>query len=149
MFLTEVRRFNDDDLHAWASSILAELHEAGKSFTAHYIGYGHWTLGRIKNQLIRKNDLTIIFCFDYTLPEQKEQIMQQVCNNTDAKLLWVGAEKNPFDHPRIKCIFWPADMLLQNKEYRRFANVDKSPSKDRHWISTSLGIRPHRIYAAS
>ena len=149
MFLTEVRRFNDEDLHAWATSILTELKEAGKSFSAHYIGYGHWTLGRIQNQLIEKNGVTIIFCFDYTLNEQKEDIIQQVNNNTDAELIWIGAEKQPFDHPRIKCIFWPADMLLQNKQYRKFTDVTKAPSKNRHWISTSLGIRPHRIYAAS
>ena len=149
MFLTEVRRFNDEDLYSWATSILIELKEAGKSFTAHYIGYGHWTLGRLKNQLIGKNGLTIIFCFDYTLNEQKESIIQQVNNNIDAKLIWIGAEKQPFDHPRIKCVFWPGDMLLQNKQYREFTDVNKSPSKNRHWISTSLGIRPHRIYAAS
>jgi hypothetical protein len=40
-------------------------------------------------------------------------------------------------------------MLLQNKQYKKFDDVEKEPSEQRHWISTSLGIRPHRIYAAS
>lgn len=149
MFLTEVRRFNDEDLYAWATSLLTELKEAGKSFTAHYIGYGHWTLGRVQNDLIVKSGLTVIFCFDYTLDEQKKDIIRQIDSNTDAKLLWIGAEKQPFDHPRIKSVFWPADMLLQNKQYKRFDDMQKDPAKSKHWISTSLGIRPHRIYAAS
>jgi hypothetical protein len=40
-------------------------------------------------------------------------------------------------------------MLLQNNEYKKFDNIEKEPSEQRHWISTSLGIRPHRIYMAS
>ena len=40
MFLTEVRRHNDEDLHAWAKSLLTDLKNAGTTFTAHYIGYG-------------------------------------------------------------------------------------------------------------
>ena len=102
MFLTEVRRFNDEDLYAWATSLLTELKEAGKSFTAHYIGYGHWTLGRVQNDLIVKSGLTVIFCFDYTLDEQKKDIIRQIDSNTDAKLLWIGAEKQPFDHRPLR-----------------------------------------------
>ena len=45
MFLTEVRRHNDEDLHAWAKSLLTDLKNAGITFTAHYIGYGQWTFG--------------------------------------------------------------------------------------------------------
>ena len=45
MFLTEVRRHNDEDLHAWAKSLLTDLKNAGTTFTAHYIGYGQWTFG--------------------------------------------------------------------------------------------------------
>ena len=45
MFLTEVRRHNDEELHAWAISLLTDLKNAGTTFTAHYIGYGQWTFG--------------------------------------------------------------------------------------------------------
>ena len=158
MFLTEVRRHNDQELHAWAISLLTDLKDAGSMFTAHYIGYGQWTLGdeneykdniiNLKN-LISKTGKTIIFCFDFTLEDNKKAIVQEMEENKDAELLWIGAEKDPFDHPRIKSVFWPADMLLQNKQYKKFDDVEKEPSEQRHWISTSLGIRPHRIYAAS
>jgi hypothetical protein len=158
MFLTEVRRHNDEELHAWAISLLTDLKNAGDRFTAHYIGYGQWTFSDenlIKNKIIKlktiisKTGKTIIFCLDFTLADNKKEIIQIMEENKDAELLWIGAEKDPFDHPRINCVFWPADMLLQNKEYRKFDNVEKDPSKQRHWISTSLGIRPHRIYVAS
>jgi len=158
MFLTEVRRHNDQELYAWAISLLTDLKYAGSTFTAHYIGYGQWTFGdeneykdniiNLKN-LISKSGKTIIFCFDFTLHDNRKEIIQIMEENKDAELLWIGAEKDPFNHPRIDCVFWPADMLLQNKEYRKFDDVEKEPSEQRHWISTSLGIRPHRIYAAS
>ena len=45
MFLTEVRRHNDQELYAWAISLLTDLKDAGSKFTAHYIGYGQWTFG--------------------------------------------------------------------------------------------------------
>ena len=158
MFLTEVRRHNDEELHAWAISLLTDLKNAGDRFTAHYIGYGQWTFGdenlikdKIKKlkTIISKTGKTIIFCFDFTLAENKKEIIQIMEENKDAELLWIGAEKDPFDHPRINCVFWPADMLLQNKQYKNFDDIKKEPSEQRHWISTSLGIRPHRIYVAS
>ena len=158
MFLTEVRRHNDEELHAWAISLLTDLKEAGTTFTAHYIGYGQWTFGdeneykdnkiTLRN-LFSKTGTTIIFCFDFTLEENRKEIIQAMEEKKDAELLWIGAEKQPFDHPRIDCVFWPADMLLQNKQYKKFNDVEKEPSEQRHWISTSLGIRPHRIYSAS
>jgi len=158
MFLTEVRRHNDEELHAWAISLLTDLKDVGTTFTAHYIGYGQWTFGdenefkdnkiTLKN-LISKTGTTIIFCFDFTIEDNRKDIIQAMEEEKDAKLIWIGAEKDPFDHPRINCVFWPADMLLQNKQYKNFDDVEKEPSEQRHWISTSLGIRPHRIYAAS
>jgi len=149
MFLTEVRRHNDEELHAWAVSLLNNLKTTGTTFTAHYIGYGQWTFGRLQRKLISKTGITIIFCFDFTLEVNRKDIVQEIEENKDAELLWIGAEKEPFNHPRINCVFWPADMLLQNKQYKKFNDVEKEPSKQKHWISTSLGIRPHRIYAAS
>ena len=158
MFLTEVRRHNDEELHAWAISLLTDLKNAGTTFTAHYIGYGQWTFGdenEVKDNninlrnLFSKTGTTIIFCFDFTLEENRKEIIQVMEENKYAKLLWIGAEKEPFDHPRINCVFWPADMLLQNKQYKKFNDIEKEPSEQRHWISTSLGIRPHRIYSAS
>jgi len=158
MFLTEVRRHNDEELHAWAISLLTDLKDVGTTFTAHYIGYGQWTFGdenefkdnkiTLKN-LISKTGTTIIFCFDFTIEDNRKDIIQAMEEEKDAKLIWIGAEKDPFDHPRINCVFWPADMLLQNKQYKNFDDVEKEPSEQRHWISTSLGIRPHRIYMAS
>ena len=158
MFLTEVRRHNDEELHAWAISLLTDLKDAGTTFTAHYIGYGQWTFGdenefkdnkSILKNLFSKTGTTIIFCFDFTIEDNRKDIIQAMEEKKDAKLIWIGAEKDPFDHPRINCVFWPADMLLQNKQYKNFDDVEKEPSEQRHWISTSLGIRPHRIYAAS
>ena len=158
MFLTEVRRHNDEELHAWAISLLTDLKDAGTTFTAHYIGYGQWTFGAENefkdNQIILKNlfsktGTTIIFCFDFTIEDNRKDIIQAMEEKKDAKLIWIGAEKDPFDHPRINCVFLPADMLLQNKQYKNFGDVEKEPSEQRHWISTSLGIRPHRIYMAS
>ena len=158
MFLTEVRRHNDEELHAWAISLLTDLKNAGTTFTAHYIGYGQWTFGdenEVKDNninlrnLFSKTGTTIIFCFDFTLEENRKEIIQVMEENKYAKLLWIGAEKEPFDHPRIDCVFWPADMLLQNKQYEKFNDIEKEPSEQRHWVSTSLGIRPHRIYSAS
>ena len=158
MFLTEVRRHNDEELHAWAISLLTDLKNAGCKFTAHYIGYGQWTFGdenliksKIKKlkTIISKTGKTIIFCFDFTLTENKKEIIQIMEENKDAELLWIGAEKDPLDHPRINCVYWPADMLLQNQQYKKFNNVEKEPSTKRHWISANLGIRPHRIYMAS
>ena len=158
MFLTEVRRHNDEELHAWAISLLTDLKDAGTTFTAHYIGYGQWTFGdenefkdntiTVKN-LFARAGTTIIFCFDFTIEDNRKDIIQAMEEKKDAKLIWIGAEKDPFDHPRINCVFWPADMLLQNKQYKNFDDVEKEPSEQRHWISTSLGIRPHRIYMAS
>ena len=158
MFLTEVRRHNDEELHAWAISLLTDLKDAGTTFTAHYIGYGQWTFGDenefkdnkiILKNLFSKTGTTIIFCFDFTIEDNRKDIIQAMEEKKDAKLIWIGAEKDPFDHPRINCVFWPADMLLQNKQYKNFDDVEKEPSEQRHWISTSLGIRPHRIYMAS
>jgi hypothetical protein len=158
MFLTEVRRHNDEELHAWAISLLTDLKDAGTTFTAHYIGYGQWTFGDenefkdnkiILKNLFSKTGTTIIFCFDFTIEDNRKDIIQAMEEKKDAKLIWIGAEKDPFDHPRINCVFWPADMLLQNKQYKNFGDVEKEPSEQRHWISTSLGIRPHRIYMAS
>ena len=158
MFLTEVRRHNDEELHAWAISLLTDLKDAGTTFTAHYIGYGQWTFGDenefkdnkiILKNLFSKTGTTIIFCFDFTIEDNRKDIIQAMEEKKDAKLIWIGAEKDPFDHPRIDCVFWPADMLLQNKQYKNFDDVEKEPSEQRHWISTSLGIRPHRIYMAS
>ena len=158
MFLTEVRRHNDQELYSWAISLLTDLKNAGGRFNAHYIGYGQWTFGdenliksKIKKlkTIISKTGRTIIFCFDFTLTENKKEIIQIMEENKDAELLWIGAEKDPLDHPRINCVFWPADMLLQNKQYKKFNNVEKEPSQQRHWISANLGIRPHRIYMAS
>ena len=158
MFLTEVRRHNDEELHAWAISLLTDLKDAGTTFTAHYIGYGQWTFGdenefkdnkSILKNLFSKTGTTIIFCFDFTIEDNRKDIIQAMEEKKDAKLIWIGAEKDPFDHPRINCVFWPADMLLQNKQYKNFDDVEKEPSEQRHWISTSLGIRPHRIYMAS
>jgi hypothetical protein len=148
MFLTEVRRHNDQELYDWAGSMLADLKDEGKIFSAHYLGYGQFTLDRNEN-LISSSGTTIIFCFDFTLEDTRKNIIKEVEKNKDVQLLWIGAEKDPFDHPRIKNIFWPADMLLQNNEYKKFDNIEKEPSEQRHWISTSLGIRPHRIYMAS
>jgi hypothetical protein len=148
MFLTEVRRHNDQELYDWAGSMLADLKDEGKIFSAHYLGYGQFTLDRNEN-LISSSGTTIIFCFDFTLEDTRKNIIKEVEKNKDVRLLWIGAEKDPFDHPRIKSVFWPADMLLQNKQYKKFDDVEKEPSEQRHWISTSLGIRPHRIYAAS
>jgi hypothetical protein len=158
MFLTEVRRHNDEELHAWAISLLTDLKDAGTTFTAHYIGYGQWTFGDenefkdnkiILKNLFSKTGTTIIFCFDFTIEDNRKDIIQAMEEKKDAKLIWIGAEKDPFDHPRINCVFWSADMLLQNKQYKNFGDVEKEPSEQRHWISTSLGIRPHRIYMAS
>ena len=109
-----------------------------------------WKDNRITvESLFAKAGTTIVFCFDFTIEDIRKDIIQAVEVNKDAKLLWIGAEKDPFDHPRIDCVFWPADMLLQNKQYNNFDDIEKEPSEQRHWISTSLGIRPHRIYAAS
>ena len=151
MFLTEVRRYNDDDLFNWAVSLLASLKD--KDFIAHYIGYGQFTLAvdehfnDLKYSLTKNK--TIVFCYDYILDDVRKRIVDEMEKNKDATLIWIGAEKDPFDHPRIKNIFWPGDMLLQNKEYQKFDNVEKDPSNEKHWISTSLGSRPHRIYMAS
>jgi len=156
VFLTKVRRHNDIPLYDWAITLLTELKKKGKIFTAHYLGYGQFTLEQLEQNALEKNEdlfsnsgTTIVFCFDYTLEETRRNILQEVEKNKNIKLLWVGAEKDPFDHPRIKNIFWPADMLLQNKEYKKFDNIEKEPSSKTHWISTSLGIRPHRVYMAS
>ncbi len=151
MFLTEVRRHNDNDLFDWAVSLLSNLED--KNFTAHYFGYGQFTLvvdehfNDLKYSLTKNK--TIVFCYDYILDDVRKRIVDEIEKNKDAILVWIGAEKDPFNHPRIKNIFWPGDMLLQNKEYQKFNNVEKEPSNKKHWISTSLGDRPHRIYFAS
>ena len=147
MFLTEVRRKNDDDLYLWAISLLKDLKNKDKNFTAHYIGYGQSTLGNTK--IVFNNNTEIVFCFDYILKDNQKYILEQIEKYKHIKLIWIGAQKDLFNHPRIKNIFWPGDMLLQNKEYKKFNNIKKEPSNEKHWISTSLGIRPHRIYVAS
>jgi hypothetical protein len=148
MFLTEVRRHNDQELYAWACSLLVNLKDKGDFFSAHYLGYGQFTLDR-NEKLISYTNTTIIFCFDYLLEDTRKHILEEIEKNKDARLIWIGAEKDPYDHPRITNIFWPADLLLQNKEYQKFDDVKKEPSNETHWISTSLGTRPHRIYMAS
>ena len=147
MFLTEVRRKNDEDLYHWAISLLKDLKNKDKNFTAHYIGYGQSTLEN--NKIVLTNNTEIVFCFDYILKDNQKYILEQIENFKHIKLIWIGAQKDLFNHPRIKNIFWPGDMLLQNKEYKKFNNIKKEPSNEKHWISTSLGIRPHRIYVAS
>jgi hypothetical protein len=148
MFLTEVRRHNDKNLYKWAISILTDLKNKGNFFSAHYLGYGQFTLEQNKTLLLDTNT-TIVFCFDYMLEDTRKRILNEIEEKKGARLIWIGAEKDPFDHPRITNIFWPGDMLLQNKEYQKFDNIEKEPSNKTHWISTSLGIRPHRIYMAS
>jgi len=148
MFLTEVRRHNDQELYTWASSMLVDLKDKGKIFSAHYLGYGQFTLEQ-NETLLSDTKTTVIFCFDYILEATRKRISNEIEEKKDARLIWIGAEKNPFDHSRITNIFWPADLLLQNKEYQKFDDVKKEPSNETHWISTSLGIRPHRIYMAS
>ena len=148
MFLTLVRRNNDDALYKWACDLLLNLKSKNLNFTAHYLGFGHWTLKDFNINYLN-TDLTIIFCFDYTTEKIRKEILGYVNQNKKTNIVWIGAEKNPFDHPRIKNIFWPGDLLLQNKEYKLFNNIEKTPSNKKHWISASLGIRPHRIYMAS
>lgn len=148
MFLTLVRRNNDDALYKWACDLLLNLKSKNLNFTAHYLGFGHWTLKNFNINYL-DTDLTIVFCFDYTTEKIRKEIVEYVNQNKKTNIVWIGAEKDPFDHPRIKNIFWPGDLLLQNKEYKLFNNIEKTPSNKKHWISASLGIRPHRIYMAS
>jgi hypothetical protein len=147
MFLTEVRRHNDQELYLWASELLNNFKNKGKKFTAHYIGYGQFTLENEK--ILLKNDTEIVVCFDYVLKDSQTYIIEQLEKNKNIKLIWIGAQKDLFDHPRVENIFWPGDMLLQNKEYSKFDRIEKKPSINKHWISTSLGTPAHRIYAAS
>ena len=152
MFSTEIRRTNDKRLYEWSKKILSKLKEENKQFTAHFIGYGQFDfdgdLNLITNLFANGNNI-IIFCFDFIIQDTMQQIVEQVDSNNSIQLTWVGAQQNPFNHPRIKNIFWPGDMLLQNNEYKALDNIEKNPSDNRHWICTSLGIRPHRIYMAS
>ena len=148
MFHTYIRRHNDEVLHTWVRSLISDLRNKGGIFSAHYLGYGQFTLQH-NIKFFNRNNTAIAFCFDYTYPHNRKHIIDQLEDNKDARLIWIGAEKDPFDHPRIKSVFWPADMLLQNKQYQKFDDVEKEPSEQRHWISTSLGTRPHRIYMAS
>lgn len=148
MFLTLVRRNNDDALYKWACDLLLNLKSKNINFTAHYLGFGHWTLKDFDINYL-DNHLSIVFCFDYTTEKNREEILEYVNKNKKTNIVWIGAEHNPFDHTRITNIFWPGDLLLQNNEYKLFNNIEKIPSNKKHWISASLGIRPHRIYMAS
>lgn len=149
MFQTLIRRSNDEHLYAWAQKL---LHNQSKEYKAHYIGYGQFDFDQ-DPQLVRKifaeGNNIIVFCFDYLVQEILDQIQKQVSDNNKINLVWIGAQKEPFTHKRIKSIFWPADMLLQINEYKQLGKIDKNPSNSRHWVSTSLGIRQHRIYMAS
>jgi len=142
-----MRRHNDQELYAWATRLLNDLKNNGREFTAQYFGYGEFSLEQYPNLI--KDGKNIIFCIDFTSEHTKKRIVEEIEKNKNSELLWVGAEKDPFDHPRIKCVFWPGDMIIQNKEYQKFDDVKKEPSNETHWISASLGIRPHRIYMAS
>ena len=104
MFLTEVRRHNDQELYAWACSLLVNLKDKGDFFSAHYLGYGQFTLDR-NEKLISYTNTTIVFCFDYLLEDTRKHILEEIENNKDARLIWIGAEKDPYDHPRITNIF--------------------------------------------
>ena len=149
MFQTETRRSNDEHLYSWARKILANQN---KDYTAHYIGYGQFDFDQDENfvsKLFSNGGNTIIFCFDFIVNDTLKQIEKQVVDNNDVNLTWIGAQKNPFTHQRIKSIFWPGDMLLQNKEYKEMDKIEKVLSNTKHWISTSLGVRQHRIYMAS
>ena len=103
MFLTEVRRKNDEDLYHWAISLLKDLKNKDKNFTAHYIGYGQSTLEN--NKIVLTNNTEIVFCFDYILKDNQKYILEQIEKYKHIKLIWIGAQKNLFDHPRIKNIF--------------------------------------------
>jgi len=70
MFLTLVRRHNDNELFTWADQLLKNFRKNGKNFNAHYLGYGQFTLDQCKNLI--DNGKTIVFCFDYTLDKTKK-----------------------------------------------------------------------------
>ena len=150
MFSTFIRRSNDGYLYDWAYN-LAEALQQKKNYDVHYIGYGQFDFDQ-NHSLIEKittgNNIAV-FCFDFLVPETIQQIQDKIDVNVDANLLWIGAQENVFKHERIKTIFWPCDMLLQINEYGQLEKIDKLPSNNKHWISTSLGIRQHRIYMAS
>ena len=146
MFSTVIRRANDSFLYNWATTLLQNLD--AKHVTSHYVGYGQFNLEQNIN-LFPKAGNVIVFCFDFILDKTRNDIINKVNEDKNLKVVWVGAEKNAFDHERIKCVYWPADLLLQNDIYKTFDKIEKEPSPSTHWISTSLGIRPHRIYMAS
>jgi|TARA_R110001592_G_scaffold180605_2_gene423055 hypothetical protein len=150
MFHTDLRRSNDDHLHEWAKDVGSRLKQ-NKNYSIHYIGYGQFDFDQDVNLIekICSDKNVIVFCFDFLLQETIEKIVEQVEKNSDVQLVWIGAQKNVFKHRRIYNMFWPGDVLLQIKEYGQLPIIEKNPSEARHWISTSLGIRQHRIYMAS
>ncbi len=147
MFHKVERRDTDKELFPWATRLVNDLRNNGKEFTAQYFGWGEFNLKECPN--ITRDGKNLIFCIDVTSKHTKKRIVAEIEKNENNELLWVGAEKDPFDHPRIKCVFWPADMLVLNEEYKNFDNIEKGPSPHKHWISLNLLIRPHRIYMAS
>ena len=148
MFHTYIRRHNDEVLHTWVRSLISDLRNKGGIFSAHYLGYGQFTLQH-NIKFFNRNNTAIAFCFDYTYPHNRKHIIDQLEDNKDARLIWIGAEKDVFDHPRITNIFCPGDMIIDLHVYQKFNDVEKDPSNEKHWISTSLNPRPHRILMAS
>jgi len=150
MFHTDIRRSNDGHLYEWAKDVVSQL-APNKDYSINYVGYGQFDFDQDENLIgkIFSSKNVIVFCFDFLVKETIEKIEEQVNKSSDVQLVWVGAQKDVFKHKRIKTMFWPGDMLLQIKEYGQLPLIEKNPSEARHWISTSLGTRQHRIYMAS
>ena len=76
------------------------------------------------NKKLRMHSLASLECVDYVVSSEEKSAIDIIKN--------------------IK-----PDLYVKGKEYQKFDDVKKEPSNETHWISTSLGTRPHRIYMAS
>ena len=99
-------------------------------------------------KLFYDTSLSVIFSLDLTYYKTRRKIIKDM-ESCNARLLWIGAELDPFDHPSIQCINWGSEFMLQAQEYCALPEIEKTPhSSQKHWISLALGPRCSRVYTA-
>ena len=159
MFITAHRRPHDQQFWQQALQSITQLKTLLLPLRCYYLGHASFCL---QNQqvdasqhmdhtaMFRNNELTVIFSLDYTTAADRAIIAKQLDHHATARLLWIGAEMNPWQHPRTHSIFWGSEMLLQKDAYNQLPPQHKEINHGRpHWISISLGERPHRVVTAA
>ena len=113
-----------------------------------YFSHGGNDIDGYTGKLFYPDSLSVIFSLDITHYHTRQKIIKEL-ESCNARLLWIGAEVDPFNHANITCVNWGSEFMLQAQDYCALPEIVKTPdSSQKHWISLALGPRHSRVYTA-